>query len=596
MQRYFALTLALIALSVFAVPGSAQELDGPPAPPQVDEQSESTSVQQDVEVAQQEKRVEQTVERKQLIKILKDSLADMEVEVDLLTEEISDEKAQAVALSGDDYWIGVVCEKFDESQQQELGLKRSGLVVKQVVEESPAAKAGFEVHDVLVSFDDKDVTDAEALSKAITETKDKQVYAYVVRDGEDVKLEVQPAKRQVLHVGDNLLLHHALQFHDDEDLILHKVKEKPGQSLSFQVVRPGVIASDVVTDDLLKIVSPQEIEVIKLEGKIKAAIQGDGDRKILLHTDDGQLHERIIRKIHSHAADGQDNASDASRYATRIELTHKDGEDPRYVIVIDGKKYEIKGDNFDQVPEAVREHVKFFKDGKMMFGVDDAKGDLLHRFQFRRDDDDDAHDDGDKRDKHVIRRAFSYRVAGQDDGDDEERIELRIEKQNEKPAKIVVKKGDQTWIVDENSLHDLPKDVRGKIRIWKSKDGNLSLDGEGKNGFQFRQGDKGVFRVFGGTGDGDFKFKPKGEFRFELPKSGSKRIEIDKEFDGRFKLEDGQFNRLRLAPGSRYLLSPRSASRASDGDGDLADKIDALNKEIKALRKAIEKLADEIND
>ncbi len=604
MKRWYkSLAPAALMLAAPAV-GFAQqdENDGPPAPPPIEdsqpvESGAEPQDNQDVNVARQ--NVEQkNQERRAIVTALQDAVDVLAGEVDVIASDVVVNQPQQVVFSdGDDYWIGVVCEDCEDTVRDELNLDDHGLVIKQVVEDSPAADAGLKVEDILVSLGDARLTNIETLGEAIQESKGEIVYVDVIRDGQDVKLELKPAKRQVLRVDNNIRLHHRLQQDgEDRDVILHTIKEKPHQSFSFQVVRPGVIAGSDMAGQVLKLVSPDEVQVIELEGKIKAAIQGHGD--VLLHTDD-EVHEHLLHGVlHSHQ-DDEDSASDAKHedHDVRIEFTQKDGEDSHYVIVIDGKKYEVKGDNFDELPENVRDHVKFLKGGRMIFG---NGGNLFQRLRLHghdddgHDDDDHAHqhdDDGDDdAQDHIIRRSFTYNVSGDDD-QDEQRIELRIEKSNDQPAKIVVKKGDNTWTVDEDSLDELPEEVRGKIKLWQSKDGNVFTFGGGENVFEFKQGNKGVFRVFGNKGD--FKFEPKGEFKFEMPKFEGRQLKVE----NNLQLGNRQFNRLRLAPGNRFFLAPGSDDDdASSDDSDLAARIDALNKEIQALRKAIEKLADEIDD
>lgn len=629
LKRWFTLPTGLAAAALLTIPTGAfaQDADGPPAPPPVDVPAANivdvpaADVADATEPAPQDDQQDdqQKQEQKQVVQLLKDAVDNVALEVDVLVDEVANVETASV-LDEQNLWIGVVCESCDETLQKQLGLKGKGLIIREVIEESPAAEAGLQEHDVLVALGDDELVDNQGLTHAIRKSDGEKVYVQVIRGGDNIKLELKPAKRQVVRVHDsNLKLHHHLLQGGEHDLIFNTIKEKPGESFSFQVVRPGVITRDLL-------VGPDEVKVIELEGKIRAAIQGhEIHEDIIIHGRDAKdanvqkLHEHIVTGVHSVHADNQDSPSDAKHeHATRIELTQKDGGEPHYTFVIDGKKYEVTGDNLDDLPEEVRKHVKILTNGQFMLHSGEAKQGVfglnfkgapgVNFFQKRDDDGDD--DDGDKK-NNVIRRSFFYKVEGKDgddddnDGDDdEERIELRVEKQDDKPAQIIVKKGDNTWTVDENSLDELPEEVRGKIHVWQPKDGGtfsfggdgknvfqLKQDGDSKNVFQLKQGGNGVYRVFGNGGE--FKFEPKGEFKFEVPHVETQ----DLKFEGNLELKGGQLGRLRLAPGSRYFLAPKgSGGDAGAGDADLAAKIDALNKEIQALRKAIEKLADEIDE
>ena len=70
-------------------------------------------------------------------------------------------------------------------------------MVEQVVPESPAAKAGIEVNDILLKFGEADLSDVEGLQKAVGENKDGEAKVTLLRAGKQkavtVKPEVRPA-------------------------------------------------------------------------------------------------------------------------------------------------------------------------------------------------------------------------------------------------------------------------------------------------------------------------------------------------------------------------------------------------------------------
>jgi S1-C subfamily serine protease len=66
-----------------------------------------------------------------------------------------------------------------------------GILVGQVVDNGPAAKAGVKAGDVIVKLDDKDVTDIEAFTATVREKKAGDKLALtVLRDGKEEKIEV----------------------------------------------------------------------------------------------------------------------------------------------------------------------------------------------------------------------------------------------------------------------------------------------------------------------------------------------------------------------------------------------------------------------
>jgi len=65
-------------------------------------------------------------------------------------------------------WLGVGLQNIDEDLSSSLGLKsHEGALVAEVVDDSPASKAGVRVGDVIVEFNGKDVKNAKDLSKLV---------------------------------------------------------------------------------------------------------------------------------------------------------------------------------------------------------------------------------------------------------------------------------------------------------------------------------------------------------------------------------------------------------------------------------------------
>jgi len=76
----------------------------------------------------------------------------------------------------------------------ELG-RRSGIEIVEVVEGSPAARAGLRAEDLIVEVDGTPVTDVDALQRLMAgELIGRGVTARVVRGGHDVELELVPAE------------------------------------------------------------------------------------------------------------------------------------------------------------------------------------------------------------------------------------------------------------------------------------------------------------------------------------------------------------------------------------------------------------------
>jgi hypothetical protein len=94
-----------------------------------------------------------------------------------------------------EYWIGVQLEPLPELIVSQLKLER-GMVVVQVFDDSPAAKAEFRVNDIILRAGDKDVRGPQDLIAAVNGAKEQELAIVVLRGGSEATLKVTPVKRQ----------------------------------------------------------------------------------------------------------------------------------------------------------------------------------------------------------------------------------------------------------------------------------------------------------------------------------------------------------------------------------------------------------------
>jgi serine protease Do len=89
--------------------------------------------------------------------------------------------AQAEKDTGKKGWLGVSVQDLDEDLKEALELKSTeGVLVNEVVEDSPAEEAGIKKKDVIIKYKGKKITDAGELTTWVLETK----------PGEEVRLEI----------------------------------------------------------------------------------------------------------------------------------------------------------------------------------------------------------------------------------------------------------------------------------------------------------------------------------------------------------------------------------------------------------------------
>jgi hypothetical protein len=93
---------------------------------------------------------------------------------------------------GDGAWLGVQIAEVPQALSAQLNLDGRGLIITNVVEDSPAERAGLKPHDVVVSFDGQTVgADAVELSRMVGEQEpNTDVTISILRSGEPQTIEV----------------------------------------------------------------------------------------------------------------------------------------------------------------------------------------------------------------------------------------------------------------------------------------------------------------------------------------------------------------------------------------------------------------------
>jgi hypothetical protein len=97
------------------------------------------------------------------------------------------------------YWIGVASEPAGAAMHAQLPdlPKGAGLVVQQVVADSPAAKAGIQPNDILFAAGDKSLGQVSELSAAIAAGKDAELPIKLLRGGKTMTITVKPEEQKV---------------------------------------------------------------------------------------------------------------------------------------------------------------------------------------------------------------------------------------------------------------------------------------------------------------------------------------------------------------------------------------------------------------
>ncbi len=91
-------------------------------------------------------------------------------------------------------WLGIIAEDMSTAMLIALGIEQ-GVLISDVIENSPAAKAGIRTGDVVVEFDGKPVDDIDSLRKMVRARPGVVVEMVIVRQQKRLKIKVQIGKR-----------------------------------------------------------------------------------------------------------------------------------------------------------------------------------------------------------------------------------------------------------------------------------------------------------------------------------------------------------------------------------------------------------------
>jgi|GEM_PF-1403813 len=220
-------------------------------------------------------------------------------------------------ISQDRYWLGVQVAVPTDEQRKELKLPdKQGIIIVDVIAESPAAKAGLKTNDVLLKVDGKALESVNDLIEAVQRAKEKTMKLEVQREGKTKTIEVAPAKRPAGMFDFDLTFPAGKEW-DDLMAWLQRFRRgevKPGEEpFRFRLFGPGVI------------------------------IPPDWDMTI----------ESLV---------GKNLPEDMTIVVT------KTGKDPARIVVKQGdQKWEVTEKELDKLPEGVRSHVERML-GRFPFG------------------------------------------------------------------------------------------------------------------------------------------------------------------------------------------------------------------------------------
>lgn len=134
------------------------------------------------------------------------------------------------------FMIGINCQPLGESLQVQLDLEPgTGLIVVTVNEESAASTAGIQKHDILMTADDRQLSEISDLVEAV-QTAGKgtvEISLSIIRAGKEISVEVTPTERPENGIG---------QIEGLPEMF-HFIPEMNGRDFNFKFkkIEPGIV-------------------------------------------------------------------------------------------------------------------------------------------------------------------------------------------------------------------------------------------------------------------------------------------------------------------------------------------------------------------
>ncbi len=116
------------------------------------------------------------------------------IPINMIKNLLDDLKDKGVVIRG---WLGVTIQTLTDDLAKNLGLSSTkGALISEVVEDSPADKAGIQKMDVVISYDNVEIKDSGHLSRMVAGTSvDKEINITVIREGKEKKFTVDIGER-----------------------------------------------------------------------------------------------------------------------------------------------------------------------------------------------------------------------------------------------------------------------------------------------------------------------------------------------------------------------------------------------------------------
>jgi membrane-associated protease RseP (regulator of RpoE activity) len=122
-----------------------------------------------------------------------------------------------------EYWIGVTVTPIEPVLRAQLRISQNqGVIVNQVFPDSPAAKAGISLHDIIVSVEGNPITEPGQLAKSVQSKASKPLsLSLTTKGGRSRNVTVTPERKKTNETS--------------------QASKAPRRSLTYDFVRPGAV-------------------------------------------------------------------------------------------------------------------------------------------------------------------------------------------------------------------------------------------------------------------------------------------------------------------------------------------------------------------
>ena len=217
-----------------------------------------------------------------------------------LLNDVDDEILPSAPAEPAGRWIGVGVAPIPEVLKSHLNLADGlGVMVDQVIPDSPAARAGLRRHDVLIAAGGVAVSDTQSLINAVRAVQDGSLELRWIRGGKEMTAEVIPAERpRTLQLGPGPAVpvdpNDIGRLRDWLGRLEQGRRGHPGR-MRFRFMPRGNLQSDqsIFENNLQVQIERRDNEPAKIK------VQKDGDTWELTEEDLGQLPEDIRGQVES---------------------------------------------------------------------------------------------------------------------------------------------------------------------------------------------------------------------------------------------------------------------------------------------------------